>query len=350
MSPPNVAASPVGLPEGDIARLRKLAKTRANLYALHVVWSFFTAAMIFLAPVDAIEPIFDLRWLPEFISFIIPGLPSNLVDVALRRPMVVGALILTYILIRRASSLVRNARWEYAFQAWQRTPTAGINMLPPPIPEPSAFVKLIETISPPQKLTGNAAIVFALLIVLDMPDCFYPSPSVADQACANSDPGKTTYACADATYPCRLETGESVTVTIRSDRVPNETGIILDTHVLYEAQFVEKAEWRDDTREVAPEGFEFEENWVGLPRFWWAKWLRPYPEGLWFQVVGRTKEERDVFPVLGKNNPREPYKFTTDEGGELVLLVNDIRYKNNHGIMKIEIHRPQRQVSSVHTN
>ena len=191
-------------------------------------------------------------------------------------------------------------------------------------------------IAPPQQLTWAVAVVFALLIVLD---CFYPSPSVASQARTTSDSGKITFACANATYPCRLKGGESVTVTIRADRVRNYTGVILDGGVSYATQFVEKIEWRDDNREVQPEGFEFEENWVGLPRFWWAKWLRPYPEGLWFQVIGRIKGERDVFPVLDKNDPQQPYSFTTNSG-ELVLLVNDICYKNNHGIMRIKIHRP----------
>jgi|GEM_PF-6218254 len=349
MCPPKVAVNPAGLPAAVIGRLRMLAKTQAKLYYLFVVWSLFTAAMIFLVPVDAIEPIWDLRWLPKFIGFLIPGLPENLVDAAVRRPMVVGALLLTYVLIRRMSSLIKAARWEYAFQAWQRTPMAGINRLKLPIPEPSKFVRLIETISPPQLLTWTVAVVFVLLILLDIPDCFYPPLSGASHACTTSDVEETTYACANATYPCRLKAGEAVTVTVRSDRVPNNTGVILDTGIPYTAQFVEKAEWRDDKREVAPEGFQFEKNWVGLPRFWWAQWLRPYPAGLWFQVVGHIKEERDVFPVLDKNHPRQPYSFTTD-GGELVLLVNDIRYKNNHGIMKIEIHRPQCQVSSLHTN
>ena len=80
--------------------------------------------------------------------------------------MVVGALLLTYVLIRRASSLIKAARWEYAFQAWQRTPTAGIK-LPPPIPGPSAFVKCIEAVSPLSWLISAVAVVFVLLIVLD---------------------------------------------------------------------------------------------------------------------------------------------------------------------------------------
>lgn len=167
MCPPNVAVSPVGLPMGDIARLRKLERTQARLYYLFVVWSLFTAAMIFLVPVDAIEPIWDLRWLPEFIGFVIPGLPSNLVDAALRRPMVVGPLFLMYLLIRRASSLVRAARWEYAFQAWQRTPVVGIKILPLPIPSPSAFVKFIEVVSPLVCFISAVAVVFVLLVVVD---------------------------------------------------------------------------------------------------------------------------------------------------------------------------------------
>ena len=347
MCPPNVAVVTAGLPADVIGRLRMLAKTQARLYYLFVVWSLFTAAIIFLVPVDAIEPIWALRWLPEFIGFLIPGLPENLVDAAVRRPMVVGALLLTYVLIRRASSLIKAARWEYAFQAWQRTPTVGIIKLPPPIPGPSAFVKCIEAVSPLSWFILAVAVVFVLLIVLDW---FCPPPRVVSQACTTSDTGETTSACANATYPCRLKAGEKVTVTIRSDRARNYTGVILDAGVPYTARFVEKIEWRDDKCKVAPEGFEFEKNLVGLPGFWWAEWLRPYPEGRWFQVIGRIKDERDVFPVLDKSCPHELYTFTTEDEGELVLLVNDIRYKNNHGIMRIEIQRQQCQALSLHRN
>ena len=336
MCPPNVAVHPAGLPGGVICRLRILDKARIGLYCLFVAWSLFTVVVIFLVPLDAIEPIPWLRRLPDLVSTFVPGLPVYLVDVAVRYPLVGGILLLTYALIRRTSSLVKAARCEYAFQAWQRTPIT-INGLNPPIPEPSAFVKCIEVVAPIFCFILAVAVVFMLLIVLD---CFDPQPSVASQECTTSDPGEATYACANVTYPCRLKAGESVIVTVRSDSVRNYTGVILDAGVPYTTQFVEKAEWRDDRREVTPEGFQFKKNWVGLPRFWWAQWLRPYPEGLWFQVIGRIKGERDVFPVLDKNYPRQPYSFTTD-GGELVLLVNDIRYNNNYGIMRIEIQRQQ---------
>ena len=212
-------------------------------------------------------------------------------------------------------------------------------MLKSPIPQPGTFVKFIEVVSPPVWGVLAMAVVLVLLVVLDL---FNPTPIVACQAGKTSDSGKTTSACANETYPCRLEAGKSVTVTIRSDSVRNYTGVILDACVPYTAQFVEKIEWRDHTHKVEEaKGFEFEKNWVGLPRFWWMKWLRPYPKGLWFQVVGHIKEKRDVFPVLDKNCPQQPYPFTHDEEGELVLLVNDVNYKNNHGIMRIKIHRPK---------
>lgn len=339
MTPPNVAVVAAGLPGRVIDRLCILGKKRARLYYLFVAWSLFTVVVIFLVPLDAIEPIPCLRRLPDLVSIFVPGLPVYLVDVAVRYPVLGGILLLVHGLIRRVSFCVRvHAEKEYAFQAWQRTPTAGRNILNTQIPEPSAFVKCIEVVAPLLLWFILAVtVVFMLLIVLD---CFDPQPSVASQACTTSDPGETTYACANVTYPCRLKAGESVIVTVRSDSVRNYTGVILDAGVPYTTQFVEKAEWRDDKREVTPEGFQFEKNWVGLPRFWWAQWLRPYPEGLWFQVIGRIKGERDVFPVLDKNYPRQPYSFTTD-GGELVLLVNDIRYNNNYGIMRIKIQRQQ---------
>lgn len=178
MCPPKVAVVAAGLPANVIGRLHMLAKTQARLYYLFVVWSLFTAAMIFLVLVDPIELILALRWLPEFIGFLIPGLPSSLVDTVLGRPMAAGTLILTYAFIRRASSLVKAAREEYAFQAWQRTTVAAKNRLYSPLPGPNAFVKCIEVVATIWWLIWVMAVAFVLLIVLD---CFYPTLSVASQ-------------------------------------------------------------------------------------------------------------------------------------------------------------------------
>ena len=68
-----------------------------------------------------------------------------------------------YALIRRASTLVKAAEWEYAFQVQQLTPIAGVNVK---IPKPSVFVRLIETIAPPCLLTWVVAIGLVLLVVV----------------------------------------------------------------------------------------------------------------------------------------------------------------------------------------
>lgn len=69
----------------------------------------------------------------------------------------------------------------------------------------------------------------------------------------------------------------------------------------------------------------------------WLEWLRPYPAGGWYQVVGRIDRGYRVFPVLSNQENREmqPFTFTAPADGELVLLVNDLWYSNNAGFMTL---------------
>ena len=69
------------------------------------------------------------------------------------------------------------------------------------------------------------------------------------------------------------------------------------------------------------------------------EWLRPNPEGGWFQVIGRVDRSREAFAVLGTSNKATLYEFVAPEDGELVLSVNDVSYENNSGWLTIEIGR-----------
>ena len=61
----------------------------------------------------------------------------------------------------------------------------------------------------------------------------------------------------------------------------------------------------------------------------------PYPQGAWFQLIGRIDRGRDVFPIF--NQQGEPLAFRAPEDGEFVLLVNDVIYGNNGGFLTVEI-------------
>ena len=102
-----------------------------------------------------------LKWLPGFIGLVMPGLPKNLIVIAVERPAETLALIGVYVLIRRASTLVKTAEWEYAFQVKHRT--SGESALQ--IPKPSAFVRLLGKITPPPLLTWAVWIVAIGLVL-----------------------------------------------------------------------------------------------------------------------------------------------------------------------------------------
>lgn len=327
---------PSGLPFAVIGRLGRFAKTRARLYALHFLWSLFIATVVLLAAlIEAIEPMPGWRWLPKLVGILfVPGLPEHIVNIIVRFPPLGFVLILVHLILLGVKSRFRSQAWqEYAFQAWQRTPTAIPNMLPSPIPGASGFVKIVERMFPRWMLPLIWLLVaaFVSLVLLDL---FY-SP-VSHAASRLADP---TVGCADAYNLCQLRTAEKVRVAIRSNLVRNRTGVWLEKDVPYTARYVESDNWRDHTRPVKPEGFCFEKNPIGLSRFWWMKGMRPYRKGVWFQVIARIEKDRNVFPILDAEHAGKLKVFKPPVSGELVLLVNDVLYRNNHGVMTIEICR-----------
>ena len=334
--PPNNPDSSAGLPGDVMCQLRNFSNTRKGLYYLHVAWIVFTAAVVLRAPIETIEPVRCLRWLPGFVAGLAPGLPEYLVNVAVRYPQATGVLLLVYALIRRASSLVKAAEGEYAFQAWQRTLTTGAAQSNTDIPKASLFVRTLQCLSPLIWVVIAALALFVLFALLDL----IPRPAdAADRLSTSRILSETAVGCANTRGLCRLARGEKVQVMVRSDQARNETGVWLKEGESYTAQFMECQAWRDAGHNVPPEGFQFEKNRFGWRRFWWAEWMLPLREGAWFQVVGRIDRNREVFAVLGAEEASKPHAFTSPASGQLVLFVNDAIYWNNRGVMTIEICR-----------
>ena len=137
----------------------------------------------------------------------------------------------------------------------------------------------------------------------------------------------------DACGPRRLARGETVRVTVAARRKRNETGLLLARGETCTARFIESGGWRDGSYDAEPHGVEIE-GWIGYLSKG-VEWLRPYPHGAWFQLIGRIDRGRDVFPIF--NQQGEPLAFRAPEDGELVLLVNDVIYGNNGGFLTVEI-------------
>ena len=318
--------------------------TRKKLYylfvAINLVVLWFIVAVMILG--DAVEPIW--QWPVEIARVFMPGLFENLVSVGMRFPMrsiVLAAVILTMYWINR---LVKVEEQEWAFQGWG--PVQGAAFSPGPMPKAANKIAMLSRFFPVIYvpvfvLTILCGLVLIIWLKWAVLICLFTNPSCM----ASAEPGmkngilEKPACCADVSGPRRIGVGETVEVQILANRKRNETGLLLLKGEIYTAKYVSHEKWKDGKYSAKPTGVEFD----GFVRFF-AKsvaWLRPYPEGKWFQIVGRIDRGHYVFPVLDATDPKKPYQFIAPDDGELVLLVNDVLYRNNSGVMTISIHRPR---------
>ena len=298
--------------------LSQFAETRTRLYWMFVALNVTVASISSVAVIadDAVAPIWPQ--LADAMRFVIPGLPASLLDVGMMFPvpaigfgMVIG---LTYRICWR----VKVEEHDYAFRAAHG----------PAIP-PSRLVRFIICIAPP---VWFAATIVAVAVTATA-TCWllYATTWSADP------PALSSGTCGTVQGPCSLGSGETATVMVVSNRKRNRTGLIL-ARGEYTARHVRHDGWRDGGYLAQATGVELD-GFVGFLARWLA-WLRPYPQGDWFQVVGRIDQGRDVFPILDASDATRHYRFQVPHDGELVLLVNDVFYRNNSGVMVIEIGRP----------
>ena len=304
-------------------------KTRKRLYYLSVamnglVLPVFLTAVAVLG--NATEPV--AQWPAEIARFFTPGLPANLVAAGLKFPVQTIMLALVIGAIYWMNRVVKLEDNEQAFQTWLRFRLPQ----PPPIPGPARTAKIIARI----------AAFWLLLPVLVLLALALRPGSFSDASEAVTAQSERTGISADTESPritmCglrRLGRRETAHITIAAKRERNETGLHLIKGETYTARFIRSTGWRDGDHDAEPHGVEFE-GWI-----WYlakgVEWLRPYPQGDWFQLIGRIDRGRDVFPILDQQNTRKPFAFRAPENGELVLLVNDVIYCNNSGILTVEV-------------
>ena len=219
-------------------------------------------------------------------------------------------------------------------------------MQPRPVPKPPTSARIIcilASIVSTALLLASVVVVFIVFVIGICFACF--NFSIPDALLSSSNEltveseGWYAHACCRNMVSARqLYKGDSVEVMIAASRKRNETGLLLEEGESYTAEYIGHEQWRDGEFGAQPEGVEYD----GLARFsaWGMEWLRPYPEGGWFQVVGRIDRSHEVFAVLGTGDASKPHEFVAPEDGELVLLVNDVHYANNGGWMTIRVSRP----------
>ena len=316
----------------------RFGKTRKRLYWLTVSFNAFAFSVLLAAALlgDGVEPC--CPWLPELVGFVIPGLPANLVELWAKFFWPVALLVLIDIAIAVVNRSIRVEEDECAFHAAQLNLSGG---QPSYSLKPVFSVRCIAWISPVFPAI-SALMLAASVIYLSAIIALMCAPAETGAiGCEREEKGVDTDTptrwC--GTGARRLGAEEAVSVIVTASRARNNTGLLVGKGECYQARYLTSHGWRDGDIPADSRGFRYS----GLKQFlaWWLEWLRPYPEGSWFQLVGRVGASGTVFPVLVNHQDiaRTTSPFRAPRDGELILLVNDVWYSNNTGFMVIEIRR-----------
>ncbi len=291
------------------------------LYCLLGLWAI--AAVPLIVHLDSSPNVPYWPWVGDFIAAIAPGLPPRLARLAGIYPTSSAVVLGLVWVSRRGMANLGRAQEELVLQR-------SIGNHAYRIPRRAKFAASIAKLRWAAVFVLLAAIVAVLLDVL---------ADVKSEGGHSERHAQETVAvgCTDVHGNCHLAKGESIRITIRSDRV-NDTGVWLEAGAIYTLRLMEHSRWMDDGVASPARGFQFEPNAVGIRAFWWAERLRPVPDGRWFQVVGRVDRRKPAFRALG-DTPREPYALVPQRDGQLVLMVNDVILRNNTGSMALELSR-----------
>lgn len=313
-----------------------IERTRKRLYRLPIVINGM--ALGFLAAVllfgQATEPI--VQWPADLIQFFTTELPAAFIAAALKFPIRAALLVVLMVAVFWMNRVLKLGDDEQAFRIWFRTWSGISTAAPPKVFVPSLTARIIA---------GFAAIWWLVFIAALLALTLWPpAPSGSSEAVAAR--AEKMGVCSETGHPCVRTSGlrllgrdETARITVVAKRKRNETGLLLQKGGTYKSRVIEYTGWRDGSYIATPRGVEFE-GWL---RYWvkGMEWLRPYPQGKWFQLIGRIDHGRDVFPLLDQTydqtSTRQFSTFQAPEEGELVLLVNDVIYGNNSGFLVVEI-------------
>ena len=299
------------------------------IYSLLLLGFGFYVLVAVAFPMTAIVP--QWPWLPALLATLVPGASLRVMDFAAAYPWDVAVAVLVLYAVRRAALTIGRSQAELAYQMWAG---GGANY------RVGTGTRVLTRSAPPPWLTGTLTSVVLVYAFLELAGLSVAGVERQPAADVEQPSSQAVSDCRAVRWPiCWLAPGTNVRVIIRADQPHNRTGILLDACGTYEAKSIGARGWQDRYRDVEAEGFDFESNFLGVPRFSWIEWRRPFPEGRWFQVVARIDRRNPVFEVLDAGGAAQHYRFTPPHAGELVLFVNDVVYRNNRGIMELQIGR-----------
>ncbi|MCY4123013.1 MAG: hypothetical protein OXG72_19055 [Acidobacteria bacterium] len=301
--------------------IKYLGEVQARLYyhltTLQTIAVGMGAVYAYRFDMDAVPPY--APWLRDLFAIVAPGVAPSILEFPARYPVLFVIFMIVSVTIQRAGAVLKAAQGDAGWALSNGKPVPAVPVWAGAIPRVRWLIVVVGICA------GIAAVDLR-------------STAGCHGGCRGGEPSEPP-GCGPVRGECRPGPGETVRVTMRADRARNATGILLEAGAWYTARHIHSEGWRDEDIRVGPTGFRFCENSLGLSRFWWVEWLRPYPQGEWFEVLGRIDGDRLVFPIMDSCDASKPWLFKAPEGGELVLLVNDAIYSNNAGVMTLEIKR-----------
>ena len=291
------------------------------LYCLLILWG--TIAIPLIIHVDSLPTVPKWPWISDFVAAIVPGLPPRLARLATIYLWQTALMLGLVWALRRGMARLAQTQAEFILQRSIRNNAYRVLWR----------VKLAAAVA---KLCWLAVLLLLTALFFVSLDVWAGVKSGVGYA-EKPKQGIKAVGCRNVRGNCSLTEGESVLITIRSDRI-NDTGIWLEAGAIYTLRVLRHSQWTDNGCPSPARGFQYGPNPLGIRRFWWAECLRPLPDGRWFQLVGRVDRKKPVLRVLG-DDPTKSHAWAPQHSGELVLMVNDVILRNNTGSMTLKLKR-----------
>ncbi len=131
-----------------------------------------------------------------------------------------------------------------------------------------------------------------------------------------------------------LEVGESVTVTVESEKLFNHTGILVDHSECYEVSTSAADSWTDGSIACDADGWNTDDvtlGWKEVP-IKIARKMRRVKSADWFTLCASVGRRDELAQAVGSSGA---YEITQD--GELTFFANDLKSKMDNNIGSIDV-------------
>ena len=227
--------------------VRQLGDARRGLqsilYCLLILWAIAAVPLVIHA--DSLPTVPTWQWVGDFVAATAPGLPPRLARLAAIYPWPTAVFLFLAWVLRRGMARLAQAQAELILQRSIRNNAHRI----------LRRAKFAAVVSKLRRLAVFFLLAVLSVVSLDVLADVKSEDRFLDEVAQDI----TTVGCSSVRGNCRLATGESIRITIRSDRV-NDTGIWLEAGAIYTSVLLEHSQWTDDGVPSPAQGFQYEPN------------------------------------------------------------------------------------------